>query len=627
MLLRHQLSVLSFLAAMSLANFTTPLVPPWHDIHVKHTWFDVPQNWETLGAPPLNTTIDLHIALVPQHENALVDALYEVSTPGHPKYGAHLTKEQVAQLVTPHPDTLQLINSWLKHHHIPPSTISMTHGGSWLTVTGVPVSRANEMLDASYQLFKPSGTNNTTILRTVGYALPAVLHKHVRTVVPTTCFVSTLPLRQTSRNRTVGVTADSMGSREPGTVLSRRNDEDEPEIDPSILRSLYRTDAYVPAATDKNAIGVAGFADNYPNPADLARFMRECRKDAIDAAYTVVPINGGGDDPTHPSEEANQNIQYTESLTYPTPHTFYSIGGEMASVGPEKKPAPDDVFLTWLKYLIDLETIPQTISASYGKYENIFPVEYTTAVCELFAQLGARGVSVLFPSGNEGVGENCEAKDGSGRVQFVPEFPSSCPWVTSVGGTMRQHPEVAAITSGGGFSNHFPRPIYQDPAVPAFLRQLGNQYNGMYNSDGRGIPDVAAQAVNYFYVIRNEGFQADGTSFATPTVAAIFSLLNDYLLSIGKKPLGFLNPWLYGLGVVGMNDIKSGSNPGCGTEGFSAVAGWDPVTGLGTPDFLNLQAIIDYMNQFSPQGDQRRAIYQYPSHSANTSRTDSGRQE
>ena len=60
-------------------------------------------------------------------------------------------------------------------------------------------------------------------------------------------------------------------------------------------------------------------------------------------------------------------------------------------------------------------------------------------------------------------------------------------------------------------------------------------------------------------------------------MAGIISLLNDYLLYRGKEPLGFANPWLYGLAVVGMNDITSGSNPGCGTEGFSAVAGWDPV--------------------------------------------------
>ncbi len=61
------------------------------------------------------------------------------------------------------------------------------------------------------------------------------------------------------------------------------------------------------------------------------------------------------------------------------------------------------------------------------------------------------------------------------------------------------------------------------------------------------------------------------------TVAGIISLLNDYKLGQGKAPLGFLNLWLYSGGLWGLNDITFGSNPGCGTEGFPAVVGWDPV--------------------------------------------------
>ncbi len=59
--------------------------------------------------------------------------------------------------------------------------------------------------------------------------------------------------------------------------------------------------------------------------------------------------------------------------------------------------------------------------------------------------------------------------------------------------------------------------------------------------------------------------------------AGIISLLNDYRLSKGKPALGFLNFWLYGGGLKGLNDITSGSNPGCGTDGFPAIVGWDPV--------------------------------------------------
>ncbi|KAI9436569.1 hypothetical protein H4582DRAFT_1816323 [Lactarius indigo] len=73
------------------------------------------------------------------------------------------------------------------------------------------------------------------------------------------------------------------------------------------------------------------------------------------------------------------------------------------------------------------------------------------------------------------------------------------------------------------------------------------------------------------------------------TVAGIISLLNDFLISTNKPPLGFLNPWLYGKGRGALNDIVSGYNPGCGTDGFEAIVGWDPVTGLGTPDFINLR--------------------------------------
>ncbi|KAH9010175.1 hypothetical protein EDB83DRAFT_2530874 [Lactarius deliciosus] len=108
---------------------------------------------------------------------------------------------------------------------------------------------------------------------------------------------------------------------------------------------------------------------------------------------------------------------------------------------------------------------------------------------------------------------------------------------------------------------------------------------------------------------------ADGTSCSTPvclsllfplcvahsqltiniqTVAAIISLLNDYLITNGRPPLGFLDIRLYDDGFAGLNDITSGSNPGCGTDGFSAVPGIlfiPPVTGLGTPDFEKLQNI------------------------------------
>ena len=126
---------------------------------------------------------------------------------------------------------------------------------------------------------------------------------------------------------------------------------------------------------------------------------------------------------------------------------------------------------------------------------------------------------------------------------------------------------------------------------------------GVYSASGRGFPDIAAQAENFQIVVDGSTTAVDGTSCSAPvsplpsslsthsriakprapssqTVAGVISLLNDFLIAAGKAPLGFLNPLLYSTGAAGLNDITSGSNPGCSTSGFTAVSGWDPVRAL-----------------------------------------------
>ncbi|KAH9020530.1 subtilisin-like protein [Lactarius deliciosus] len=588
----HWLYALSFLTATPLADFATPLAP-WGDVRVKHAWSSIPVNWETLGCPSAGATIDLYIALNPRHDNALVDALYEVSDPKHPRYGVHLSKEQVAELVRPHPDTLEVVTSWLAHHDVRASSISMTHGGSWLTVSNLLVSQANEMLGASYQLYRHSEVNDT-IIRTVSYALPEVLHAHIQAVAPTTYFASTRTQRQTARERSVDAAAAlaeaKAASGKPVTVLSSRADWD--EVTPSELRWLYKTFAYVPTAADRNTLGVFGFQKDYPSETDLAMFMTKFRSDVRPpslAAFTVELVNGAGYEPDNPGIEANIDVQYASAMAYPTPIIFYMTDGT-ARWSDSGTPLPGDVYLESLNYLLKKTVIPQTISISYGTYERNVPQEYARALCILFAQFGARGVSVLFSTGDHGVGKDC--KDESGNVRFVTEFPASCPYLTAVGGTTDYDPEVAARLSGGGFSDYFPRPVYQDVAVSSFLERQGTQYAGLYNPEGRGIPDIAAQALKLTIFLRHADMLVEGTSCSAPTVAGIISLLNDYLITNGRPPLGFLNIRLYGDGFAGLNDITSGSNPGCDTDGFSAVPGWDPVTGLGTPDFEKLQNIF-----------------------------------
>lgn len=112
---------------------------------------------------------------------------------------------------------------------------------------------------------------------------------------------------------------------------------------------------------------------------------------------------------------------------------------------------------------------------------------------------------------------------------------------------------------------------------------------------------------NNSYEIINVGKKSasGGTSAAAPTFAGIIGLLNDARLRAGQPVLGFLNPFLYSRGYQGLNDIVGGHSYGCGginpqtrraVDGgliipgayWNATEGWDPVTGLGTPDFQKL---------------------------------------
>ena len=102
---------------------------------------------------------------------------------------------------------------------------------------------------------------------------------------------------------------------------------------------------------------------------------------------------------------------------------------------------------------------------------------------------------------------------------------------------------------------------------------------------------MSAQGVGYQVTIAGQVTPVDGTSASTPLFASVVSLINDELIAAGKSPLGFLNPFLYA-NPNAFLDVTTGDNPGCNTNGFPASSGWDPVTGLGTPNFGELKSLL-----------------------------------
>jgi kumamolisin len=220
---------------------------------------------------------------------------------------------------------------------------------------------------------------------------------------------------------------------------------------------------------------------------------------------------------------------------------------------------------------------PSVISISWGGPENGWTPQTLNAFNALFYDAALLGISVCAASGDNG------ATDGEPGGYHV-DFPASSPWVLACGGThlTLTDGKIASETvwndggsggaTGGGVSVHFSKPSYQSSA------KVPTPASG--NPTGRGVPDVAGNAdpqSGYVVFIGGEENVFGGTSAVAPLWAALITLLNERL---GKR-LGWLQPKLYSSLAPGkaLNDITVGNN-----NGYKAHIGWDPCTGLGTPN-------------------------------------------
>jgi hypothetical protein len=184
-------------------------------------------------------------------------------------------------------------------------------------------------------------------------------------------------------------------------------------------------------------------------------------------------------------------------------------------------------------------------------------VRHYRKICNGYMAAGARGISVIFSSGDNGVHARDDPSSCSNNT-FVVQFPASCPYgvctsahvaqcspltlnaVTTVGSS-QGFPETAAPFSAGGFSNTFDRPAYQDIAVTEFLSTIPPEFPGVFQRAGRAYPDVAMQGVNYQAFDGGNLTHGSGTSASAPAFASLIALLNARLVADGHTPLGFLN--------------------------------------------------------------------------------------
>jgi len=302
--------------------------------------------------------------------------------------------------------------------------------------------------------------------------------------------------------------------------------------------------------------------------ADLSQYFQ--RLGIPVPSVSAVSVDGAENAPTGsatgPDAEVELDVEVAGSLA-PGAQVVVYFG-----------PNTDQGFLDAISAAVhDATHHPNVISISWGGPEATYSAQSLAGFESMFEDAAALGVTVIASAGDSG------ADDGGPGSGLAVDFPASSPAVLACGGT---HLVLAgsAIRSetvwndlangegatGGGVSIEFPIPSYQAGAnVPAAP-------NG---SAGRGVPDVAGDAdpaTGYQVFVDGAPVVLGGTSAVAPLWAALVARLNQLL----GKPVGYVNAELYQSPTnAAFREITSGGN-----GGYSAGPGWNPCTGLGTPD-------------------------------------------
>jgi len=519
-----------------------------------------PAGWIKRERSSPDTLLQLTIGVryEPASLAALESLFWAVSNPAHPQFGQLITMEEANDLVRPPVEHTAAVVNWLKSCS---SNVVPHPGGDWVQATAT-VSCAERLLGVQYSRFERTvGTVTQSVDRTEdAFVLPEAVKELVTVVEPARRF----PSSHSGPRKSPAADDNPFGGTTPTTI-----------------RTAYGL-GKVEANNTANKQQTAGFLGQYADPnGDLQSFFDEYYKVAKGRKFEVVGPNHAGD----AGDEASLDTQYIMAIGSNVPTTFWYTSGE--------RPYQNEPYLVWLTNVTALADadIPNTISVSYGDNEYQIEPAYAAAVDVLFQKLGVRGSSVVFASGDGGVsGGQSGPCIGPNGDEFVPTWPAGSSYVTSVGATDITL-KAAASFSSGGFSNMYPAQPYQQSAIEYYkTHTTGLPAASHYNATGRGFPDVSTVGVEFWIFVQGLDEPVDGTSCAAPTFTGIVSLLNDARVSAGKKPLGFLNQILYAHPEV-FTDITQGNNPGCGTKGFPAAQGWDPITGLGTPKYPEMLAL------------------------------------
>jgi len=379
-----------------------------------------------------------------------------------------------------------------------------------------------------------------------------------------------LPIRDTA-----GPRASSANSMNPVT--------------PAGLKSFYHITGTGSSSTSQSVFEILG---QTVSPSDLASFQNQFSLPSQTIANDIGGHESDSQCAVNPNSciEANSDVQYMLAVSPGTPLTYWYDTNQYT-------PYED-----WIEKVASSSNPPKVASISYGALEPELSSSVMNAFNTEAMKLGAQGVSVFVSSGDDGVA-NFQARGDQSACGYIPSFPASSPFVTAIGATqggINGGSEIACsastgggITSGGGFSGHFSAPSYQTSQISDYFSALSTAPESGYAAGGRGYPDVSMAGADYEVVVGGQITGVCGTSLSSPVVAGMAAMVNAQL----GTSIGFINPTLYAAASGTFNDITQGDNKctassACCSQGFAATTGWDPVTGLGSVDFVRFKDLF-----------------------------------
>lgn len=472
------------------------------------------------------------------------------------------------------------------------------------------------------------------------------------------CVIKASPLPKYAQLR-VNITLSYPSSSAGSTTLSSRLFALTDVATASFLSTLYNIPKGLRVNHGSNQ-SVAEFYGEFYSNNDLSSFLQ---LSGLPNA-SIPNSNVFGDlmnNQSNPGGEAQLDVEYIMALAPGAETYFYSMG----NYNPNDPPGhlTNEGFLSYLQVVEMQEYPPLVHSLSYGDIEGeIFnashrgSVKYGERCDQEFMQMGLRGLTIVFSSGDDGIaGSDIRTDPETACRRARPSWPASSPYVTAVGATQLTDKYLpiceesydlrttlpqslqlpfqctgtaetvcsgtfgGVITSGGGFSAVYNRSStapWQEAAVSAYLsasntRKYPPEY--YFNSRGRGYPDVSTYGSNYFVYLNGAITRESGTSASAPVFAAMVTLWNDMRLAYNLPPLGFVAPFLYYAWSItphAFQDIVTGNNA-CGVGSslettnccdyfFAATSGWDAVTGLGSPNFQVIASLVLNNQTFFP---------------------------